>query len=45
MEKIEVPKKENLSANLEAIQNFRQTYPDISMTMLLVPDAALTLAR
>lgn len=40
MEKIEVPKKENLSANLEAIQNFRQTYPDISMTMLLVPDAA-----
>ena len=38
--KIEVPDKENLSANIEAIQGFMQAYPDIPVSMLLVPDAA-----
>ncbi|MCU6746445.1 MULTISPECIES: DHHW family protein [Lachnospiraceae] len=40
LEKIEVPDKENLSANIEAIQGFMQAYPDIPVSMLLVPDAA-----
>lgn len=40
MERIEVPDKENLRANIEAIQTFTKAYPDISVSMLLVPDAA-----
>lgn len=40
MESIEVPDKENLRANMEAIQTFTKAYPDLPVSMLLVPDAA-----
>lgn len=40
MEEITVPKQENLDANLKAIKEFSQSYPDIPMSMILVPDSA-----
>ena len=43
MENIEVPDEDQLDANLTAIQNFAQTYEDIPVTMMLVPDAACIL--
>ena len=43
MENIEVPDEDQLDANMTAIQNFAQTYEDIPVTMMLVPDAACIL--
>ncbi len=43
MEDIETSDKEQLEANLTAIMEFAQTYEDISVTMMLVPDAACIL--
>lgn len=40
MEDIEVPDEEQMDANLEAIRNFAQTYENIPVTMMLVPDTA-----
>lgn len=43
MENIEVPDEDQLDANMTAIQNFAQTYEDIPVTMMLVPDLACIL--
>ena len=40
MEDIEVPDENQLDANLTAIRDFADTYEDIPVTMMLVPDAA-----
>lgn len=40
MEDIEVPDEEQMDANVEAIRNFAQTYENIPVTMMLVPDTA-----
>lgn len=40
MEDIEVPDEEQMDANVEAIWNFAQTYENIPVTMMLVPDTA-----
>lgn len=44
MENIEVPDESQLAANLAGIQNFAETYEDIPVTMMLVPDAACILS-
>ena len=44
MENIEVPEEDQLNDNLAAIENFLQTYEDIPVTMMLVPDAACILS-
>lgn len=44
LEEIEVPDDEQMYANLEAIEAFTQTYPDVQTTMMLVPDAACILS-
>lgn len=44
MEEIQVPDDEQLAANLSAIEEFTQTYPDVQTTMMLVPDAACILS-
>lgn len=44
MEDIEVPDDGRLEANLTAIRDFAETYEDISVTMMLVPDAACILS-
>lgn len=43
MEDIEVPDDGRLEANLAAIRDFAETYEDIPVTMMLVPDAACIL--
>ena len=43
MEDIEVPDDGRLEANLTAIRDFAETYEDIPVTMMLVPDAACIL--
>ena len=43
MEDIEVPDDGRLDANLTAIRDFAETYEDIPVTMMLVPDAACIL--
>ena len=43
MEDIEVPDENQLDANLTAIRDFADTYEDIPVTMMLVPDAACIL--
>lgn len=40
MEDIAVPDQKQLSANLDAIKSFTQTYSDVNTMMMLVPDAA-----
>ncbi len=40
LEEIEVPDNEQLSANLDAIKSYTETYPDVSTTVTLIPDAA-----
>lgn len=40
MEDIAVPDQKQLSANLDAIKSFAQTYSDVNTMMMLVPDAA-----
>ena len=43
MEDIEVPDEGQQEANLTAIKDFAETYEDIPVTMMLVPDAACIL--
>ncbi len=40
LEEIKVPEQENLQANLDAIRQFTEDYPDLTVNMILVPDAA-----
>lgn len=44
LENIEVPDEEQLEANLTAIKDFSDTYENIPVTMMLVPDAACILS-
>lgn len=44
LEAIELPDQEYLSANLDSIKSFTESYPDIPVSMLLVPDAACVLS-
>ena len=44
MEDIEVPDEGQQEANLTAIKDFAETYEDIPITMMLVPDAACILS-
>lgn len=44
MEDIEVPDEEQLDANLNAIRDFAETYEEIPVTMMLVPDTACILS-
>lgn len=44
MEDIEVPDEDQLEANLTAIRDFAETYEDVPVTMMLVPDAACILS-
>ena len=44
MEDIEVPDEGQQEANLTAIKDFAETYEDIPVTMMLVPDAACILS-
>ena len=44
LQDIQVPDQEHLSENLDAIKNFTETYQDIPVTMILVPDAACVLS-
>ena len=43
MEDIAVPDEDQLEANLTAIRDFAESYEDIPVTMMLVPDAACIL--
>ena len=43
LEDISVPDQDVLKDNLKAIQNLSETYPDIPVNMILVPDAAYVL--
>lgn len=43
LEDIAVPDQDVLKDNLKAIQNLSETYPDIPVNMILVPDAAYVL--
>ena len=43
LEDISVPNQDVLKDNLKAIQNLSETYPDIPVNMILVPDAAYVL--
>ena len=43
LQDIQVPDQEHLSENLDAIKEFTETYQDIPVTMILVPDAACIL--
>ena len=43
LQDIQVPVREHLSENLDAIKEFTETYQDIPVTMILVPDAACIL--
>ena len=40
LEDIKVPEQENLQTNLDAIRQFTTDYPDLTVNMILVPDAA-----
>lgn len=42
---IEVPADRQLSENLSGVKNFTSVYPDIPVTMMLVPDAATVLGE
>lgn len=44
MEDIEVPGEGQMDENVSAIRNFADTYEDVSVTMMLVPDAACILS-
>lgn len=44
MENIEVPDEDQLDANLTAIRDFAESYEDVPVTMMLVPDAACILS-
>lgn len=44
LQDIQVSDQEHLSENLDAIKNFTETYQDIPVTMILVPDAACVLS-
>ena len=44
LQDIQVPDQEHLSENLDAIKNFTETYQEIPVTMILVPDAACVLS-
>ena len=44
MEDIEVPGEGQMDENVSAIRNFADTYDDVSVTMMLVPDAACILS-
>lgn len=44
LEDIEVPEEGQLSANMDAIRSFTETYPDVPVTMMLIPDAATVLS-
>ena len=44
LQDIQVPDQEHLSENLDAIKNFTETYQDIPVTIILVPDAACVLS-
>ena len=45
LQDIQVPVQEHLSENLDAIKEFTETYQDIPVTMILVPDAACKIGR
>ena len=40
LEDIKIPEQENLQTNLDAIRQFTTDYPDLTVNMILVPDAA-----
>ena len=44
-EEIAVPDQGQMSGNLTAIKSFADRYPDIPVSMILVPDAALCAER
>lgn len=44
LEAVELPDQEHLSSNLDSIRSFTESYPDIPVSMLLVPDAACVLS-
>ena len=44
LQDIQVADQEDLSANLESIRSFKDSYPDIPVNMILVPDAACVLS-
>lgn len=44
LEDIALPDEEQYSANIEAVKNFAETYSDIPVTVMLVPDAASILS-
>ena len=44
LQDIQVPDQEHLSETLDAIKEFTETYQDIPVTMILVPDAACVLS-
>lgn len=44
LQDIQVSDQEHLSENLDAIKDFTETYQDIPVTMILVPDAACVLS-
>lgn len=44
LQDIEVPDQEQLTANVDAIRTFAETYENIPVTMMLIPDAACILS-
>ena len=44
LQDIQVPDQDHLSENMDAIKNFAETYSEIPVTMILVPDAACILS-
>ena len=45
LEDIAVPEDEQLSENAGAVRSFAERYPDIPVTVMLVPDAACVLSE
>lgn len=44
LEDIAVPEQESMKSNVDAIKNFAESYDDIPVSMILVPDAASVLS-
>lgn len=44
LEEIEVADDRRLSASLDAIKSYTETYPDVSATVMLIPDAACVMS-
>lgn len=43
MDEIKVPEQDQLAQNIQVVKSYAETYPDISTSMLLVPDSACVL--